>query len=155
MILARLFSEDLELSWVAGLFEKNFYRLPFTPPLSGRRFGPSSANYETLRVDELFSKLKSSEVDRRFLAKAKSPTDPHSLALVGGSGYGHANTPRHFALSSLVSLPDEEYEVLSEEDLALLTRRFERMYQNRKGSRRVGSTCYRCGKKGHFIAECL
>jgi len=80
-----------------------------------------SANYETLSVDELFSKLKSSEVDRQLLAKAKSPTDPHSLALVGGSGYGHANTSKHFALSSLVSLPDEKYEVLSEEDLALLT----------------------------------
>jgi hypothetical protein len=23
-------------------FEKNFYQLPFTPPLSGRQFGPSS-----------------------------------------------------------------------------------------------------------------
>ena len=111
-----------------------------------------SPNYETLEVDELFSKLKSSEVDRQLLAKAKSPTDSHSLALVGG--FGHANTSRHFALSSLVSLPDEEYEVLSEEDLALLSRRFDRMYQNRKGSRRVGSTCYRCGKMGHFIAEC-
>ncbi|EFE88091.1 hypothetical protein, partial [Bifidobacterium breve] len=37
-----------------------------------------SANYETLRVDELFSKLKSSEVDRKLNAKATSSTDPHT-----------------------------------------------------------------------------
>jgi hypothetical protein len=38
--------------------------------------------YETLTVDELFSKLKSSEVDRGVRAKIENPTDPHSLALV-------------------------------------------------------------------------
>jgi hypothetical protein len=36
-------------------------------------------------VDELFSKLKSSEVDRGVHAKIENPTDPHSLALVSGS----------------------------------------------------------------------
>jgi hypothetical protein len=30
----------------------------------------------------------------------------------------------------LVSMPDEEFDVLGEEDLALLSRRFERMYTN-------------------------
>jgi hypothetical protein len=39
-----------------------------------------SEKYETLTVDELFSKLKSSEVDRGVHAKIKNPTDPHSLA---------------------------------------------------------------------------
>jgi hypothetical protein len=41
-----------------------------------------SEKYETLTVDELFSKLKSSEVDRGVRAKIENPTDPHSLALV-------------------------------------------------------------------------
>jgi hypothetical protein len=40
--------------------------------------------YETLMVDELFSKLKSSEVDRGVHAKIKNPTSPHSLPLVSG-----------------------------------------------------------------------
>jgi hypothetical protein len=44
-----------------------------------------SEKYETLTVDELFSKLKSSEVDRGVRAKIENPTDPHSLALVSGS----------------------------------------------------------------------
>jgi hypothetical protein len=41
--------------------------------------------YEALTVDELFSKLKSSEVDRGVRAKIENPIDPHSLALVSGS----------------------------------------------------------------------
>ena len=53
-----------------------------------------------------------------------------------------------------MSLPDEEFDVLSEEDLALLTRRFERLTENRRNSRRSSGTCFGCGKRGHFLAEC-
>jgi hypothetical protein len=49
---------------------------------------------------------------------------------------------------------DEEFDVLGKEDIALLSRRFERMYTNRKNARRSSGMCYRCGKHGHFIAEC-
>jgi hypothetical protein len=52
-------------------------------------------------------------------------------------------------------MPDEEFDVLGEEDLALLSRQFERMYTNRKNARRSSGMCYRCGKHMHFIAECL
>jgi hypothetical protein len=44
-----------------------------------------SEKYESLTVDELFSKLKSSEVDHGVRANIENPTDPHSLALVSGS----------------------------------------------------------------------
>ena len=57
-------------------------------------------------------------------------------------------------LSALVSLPDEEFDVLSEEDLALLTRRFERLTKSQRNSRRSSGTCFECGKRGHFLAEC-
>jgi hypothetical protein len=50
-------------------------------------------------------------------------------------------------------MPDEEFNVLGEEDLALLSRRLERMYTNRKNSRRSSGMCYRCRKHGHFIGE--
>jgi hypothetical protein len=49
---------------------------------------------------------------------------------------------------------DEEFDVLGEEDLALLSRRFERMYMNRKNARRSSGMCYQCWKHGHFIVDC-
>jgi hypothetical protein len=113
-----------------------------------------SEKYETLTVDELFSKLKSSEVDRGVRAKIENPTDTHSQAIVSGSGINANMSSRHFSLSCLVSMPDEDFDVLGEEDLALLSRRFERIYTNRKNARRSSGMCYRCGKHGHFIAEC-
>jgi hypothetical protein len=113
-----------------------------------------SENYETLMVDELFSKLKSSEVDRGVRAKMENPTDPHSLALVSGSRTNANISSRHFSLSSLVSMPDEEFDVLGEEDLTLLSRWFKSMYTNRKNARRSSGMFYRCGKHEHFIAEC-
>jgi hypothetical protein len=109
--------------------------------------------YETLTVDELFSKLKSSEVDCGVRAKIKNPTDPHSLAVVSGSRTNANMSSRQFSLSSLVSLPDEDFDVLGEDDLALLSRRFERMYENRMSSRRNSRTCFKCGKTGHFFVS--
>ena len=41
-----------------------------------------SPNYETLSIDELFAKLKSTEVDKRLEAKQGGPTDPNSMALM-------------------------------------------------------------------------
>jgi hypothetical protein len=43
-----------------------------------------SGSYETSTVDELFSKLKSSEVDSGVRTRIENPTDPHILALVSG-----------------------------------------------------------------------
>jgi hypothetical protein len=79
-----------------------------------------SEKYDTLTVNKMFSKLKSTEVDRGMTAKLEGPTDSHSLALVGGSN-GKANTnpsTRMFSLSSLMSMPDEEFDVLGEDELA-------------------------------------
>jgi hypothetical protein len=39
-------TELVHLVGVSISLEKNFYRLPFTPPLSGRLFGPSSHHPE-------------------------------------------------------------------------------------------------------------
>jgi hypothetical protein len=63
--------------------------------------------YETVMMDELFSKLKSSEVDRGVRAKIKNLTDPHSLALVSGSRTNTNMSLRYFSLSCHVSVSDE------------------------------------------------
>jgi hypothetical protein len=124
----------------------------------GRKFEAivESEKYDTLTVNELFSKLKSVEVDWGMTAKIEGPTDSHSLALIGGSkGKSNANpSTRMFSLSSLMSLLDEEFDVLGEDELALLTMWFERMHENRVNTRRNTRTCFQCGKPGHFVADC-
>jgi hypothetical protein len=44
--------------------------------------------------------------------------------------------------------------MLGEDELALLTRRFERLHENRVNMRRNTRTCFKCGKTGHYFAEC-
>jgi hypothetical protein len=103
-----------------------------------------SEKYDILTVNKLFLKLKSAEVGRGMTAMIEGPTDSHSLALVGGSK-GKANTnpsTRMFSLSSLMSMPDEEFDVLGEDELALLTRRFERLDKNRVNMRRNTRTSF-------------
>jgi hypothetical protein len=87
--------------------------------------------YNTLMVNELFSKLKLLEVDHGVTTRLGSPTDSHSFALIGGLGAkSNANaSTRMYSLSSFVSLLDEEFDVLGEDELALLTRRFERLHE--------------------------
>jgi hypothetical protein len=108
--------------------------------------------YETLMVDELFSKLKLVEVDRAVTAKLEGPTDSHSLTLIGGSGDTNRSS-RMYSLSSLMSLPDEEFDMLGADELALLTMRFERMHENRVNTRRNTRTWFQCGKPGRFVAN--
>jgi hypothetical protein len=114
-----------------------------------------SEKYTTLMVNELFSRLKSAEVSRGLTARLESPTDSHSLALVGGRVVKSANaSSRMNSLSSLMSLPNEEFDIPGEDELTLLTRWFERLHENRVNTRRTARTCFQCGKPGHFVADC-
>ena len=94
-----------------------------------------STGYETLTIDELFSKLKSAKVDMKFRTKHVNPTDPHSLVFMSGSEQSSSlanKSTMSFALSSLLSVSKEQFKVLEDEELALITRRFMRFSDNRK-----------------------
>jgi hypothetical protein len=112
----------------------------------GRKFEAimESEKYDTPIVNELFSKLKSAEVDRGMKAKIEGSTDSHSPALIDGSkGKTNANpSTRMFSLFSLMSMPDEEFDILGEDELVLLTRRFERLHENWVNMRRNTRTCF-------------
>jgi hypothetical protein len=103
-----------------------------------------SEKYDTRTLNELFSKLKSTELDCGVTTRHESPTDSHSLALVGGKG-GKSNvnaSSRMYSLSSLMTFPDEEFNMLGEDELALLTRRFERLHEYRVDTRKNLMTCF-------------
>jgi hypothetical protein len=112
--------------------------------------------YDTLTMNELFSKLKSVVVDRGMTTEIDGPTDSHSLALIGGSkGKCNSNpSTGMISLSSLISLPDEEFDVLRGDEMALLTRRFERMHEKRVNTKRNTRTCFQCDKPGYFVTDC-
>jgi hypothetical protein len=48
---------------------------------------------------------------------------------------------------------DEEFDVLGEDELALLTRRFERLHENRVNMRRNMRTRFQCGKYRRLPGE--
>ena len=89
-----------------------------------------------LTTDELYSKLKASEVDSQARAKMNGTT-PKSLALVSGPSGGapNANPSVGYALS-LISATEEKLEALDDDKLCLLSNKFQRLYSNRMSRRR-------------------
>ena len=116
-----------------------------------------SPNYNTLTVDELFSKLKSTEINYQTQAKIKNPSAP-TMALVSGNGSSSSANSSHmsFALSSLVSVIEEQLEALGDDELALVISRFSWFHNNRLNHRHAGGPkegCYGCGDSNHFVAH--
>jgi hypothetical protein len=101
-----------------------------------------SAGYETLTVNELFSKLKATEVDNQTRAKLNGAPPSKSIALVTGpSGTSsNANSALGFSLASLPSVTDEQLEMLGDDDLCLLISKFQRIYHNRQRKKNPGAT---------------
>jgi len=116
-----------------------------------------SVGYETLSTTELFSKLKSTEVDIQLRTKHEGHVkDPNTLALVTSSGQAaNANSrPSAFALSALLSVTEEQLEEIGDDELALFAKKIKRFSNNRKERWRSKNTCFECGRLGHFAADC-
>jgi hypothetical protein len=114
-----------------------------------------SPNYETLIVDVLFNKLKTTEIDHQTLPKIENP-GAHIMALVSWGGASSNHSIDMFALSSLLIITGEQLESLSNEKLALLTSRFT-WFHNNHMSQRCGwskDECYNYGDPDHFVSSC-
>jgi hypothetical protein len=105
-----------------------------------------STTLDTLTVDELFSKLR-------------NPSAP-TMALVFGkaSSSSLTNTTKpFFALSSLVTVTEEQMESLRDDELALVISRFSQFHNNRLNHQRGGGPkegCFGCSDPNHYIANC-
>jgi hypothetical protein len=114
-----------------------------------------SPNFETLTVDKLFSKLKSTKIDHQTRAKIDNPGAP-TMALVSGGGSTSNSSPAMFALSSLLSIIEEQVESLGDEELAIVASRFTWFHNNcmSRWRGRSKDECYNCGNPDHFVASC-
>jgi hypothetical protein len=120
-----------------------------------------SADFATLDTEKLFSKLKSHELSRKcrpnhdvsFTSKA-FVTSTH----IGGHVANPTNTTDtsalEFALSSLATASDEQYESIPDDEIALLVRKFCTLHRFRKETRRSPRGCFECGDTTYFIADC-
>jgi hypothetical protein len=69
-------------------------------------------------VNKLLLNLKSAEVDQGLTAYLESPTDSHSLVSSVAEWLSLNTSSKMYSLSSLMSLLDEEFDVLGEDELA-------------------------------------
>jgi hypothetical protein len=120
-----------------------------------------SADFATLDTEKLFSKLKSLELSRK--GRPNHDALFSSKALITGAHVGgHVPNPTNttdssaleFALSSLCAASDEQYESISDNEIAVLARKFRALHRFRKERRRSPRGCFECGDTTHFIADC-
>jgi hypothetical protein len=117
-------------------------------------------DFATLDTEKLFSKLKSHELSHKGHSnRDASLTSKASItsARVGGHDANPINTissSLEFALSSLAVASDEQYESISDNEIALLTRKFCALHKFCKERRRSPRGCFECDDTTHFIADC-
>jgi hypothetical protein len=82
-----------------------------------------------LTVDELFSKLKSTNIDYQTRAKIENTCAP-TMALVHGGGSSSNPSPAMFTLSSLLTIIKKQVKSLDDEELELVASRFTWFHNN-------------------------
>jgi hypothetical protein len=100
-------------------------------------------DFTTLNTEKLFSKLKSHELSRK--CRPNHDASFSSKALITGAHVDdHVANPTNttdssalkFALSSLCAASDEQYEIIPDDEIALLARKFRALHRFRKERRR-------------------
>jgi hypothetical protein len=116
-----------------------------------------SDDFTTLDTEKLFSKLKSHELSRNG-----RPNHDASLTSKAFVTSTHVANPTNttdsyaleFALSSLSTASDEQYDSIPDDKIALLMRKLYALHKFRKERRRSPRGCFKCGDTTHFIADC-
>jgi hypothetical protein len=120
-----------------------------------------SADFATLSTEKLFSKLKSHELSRK--GRSNHDASLTSKAFVTSTRVGsHVVNPidstdssvLEFALSSLTTTSDEQYESIPNDEIVLLARKFHAMPGFHKEMRRSPMGYFKCGDTIHFIGDC-
>jgi activator of HSP90 ATPase len=107
-----------------------------------------SADVATLDTEKLFSKVKSHELSRK--GRNHDPSFSNKALITSAHVGGHDANPTNttvssaleFASSSLAATSDEQYESISDDEIALLTRKFHAMHKFRKERRRSSRGCF-------------
>jgi hypothetical protein len=120
------------------------------------------ADFATLDTEKLFSKLKSHELFRKDRPNSDVSLTSKTFitsACVGGHDANPTNTivssALEFALFSLSTASDEQYESIPDNEITLLVRKFCALHKFRKERRRSPRGCFKCGDTTHFITDCL
>jgi hypothetical protein len=119
-----------------------------------------SVDFATLDTEKLFSKLKSDKLShkgRPYHGASLTSKNLITSAHVDGHNLNPTNTissSLEFALSSLAAASDEKYESISDDEIALLARKFHALHKFRKERRRSPRGCFECGDITHFITNC-
>ena len=104
-----------------------------------------SSGYNELRVEELYSKLKTIEVDQQLRATLTG-AGSKSLALSTTSSESGANPPGYsISFSALMYLTEEQLATFGDEELCLVFSRFQRAYDNRMNKKRGEKPCIGSG----------
>jgi hypothetical protein len=119
-----------------------------------------SADFATLNIEKLFSKLKSHELSRKGRLNHDASLTSKALitsARVGGHDANPINTVSYaleIAPSSLVAASDEQYESIPDDEIALLAWKFHALRKFHKERKRSPRGGFECGNTTHFIVDC-
>jgi hypothetical protein len=119
------------------------------------------ADFATLNIEKLFSKLKSHELSRKSHLNHDASLTSKAFVTstrVGGHVANPTNTTDssalEFVLSSLAAASDEQYESIPDDEIALLARKFRALHMFHKERRRSLRGYFKCGDTTHFITDC-
>jgi hypothetical protein len=119
-----------------------------------------SADFATLEIEKLFSKLKSHELSRKGHPNHDASFTRKAFVTstrVGGHIANPTNTTDSsalaFAMSSLAAASDEQYERIPDDEITLLSRKFCTLHRFCKERRRSPKGYFECGDTTHFITN--